>query len=144
MNKEAGPQFRFKPGRFGRHDLVGIRQRHEFFNGRMKERKSDFKLFAVYKPLQLGNSANPAHKMDSLIGSRIAYSQHRAEKIVLEDGNIEAADRIISIERLLSGRELIPPVRDIHAESMSLEAFRTISKGSYFEAAGHMSHELGK
>src|SRR6185369_6667819 len=144
MNKEAGPQFRFKPGRFGRHDLVGVRKRHEFFNGRMKERKSDFELFAVYQPLQLGSSANTAHKMDSLIGSRIADSQHRAEKIVLEDGNIKAADRIISIERLLPGRELIPPVRDIHAECMTLESFRTISERSYFETAGHMSHELGK
>src|SRR6185369_11260038 len=144
MNKEAGPQFGFKPGRFRRHYHVGVCQRHELLNGRMEQGKSDFILSTVDKSFQLRNAANAAHKMDSLIGSWIADPEHRTEQIVLKDGNIETADGIVGIERLLSGRELVPPVRDIHAESMTLETFRASGKRSYFETAGHMSHELGK
>src|SRR6185369_12793274 len=136
MDKKSGPKFGLEPGRFRRHYHVGVSQRHELLYGRMEEGKSDFKLFVVHKPLQLRNAANPPYKMDSLIGSRIADSQHRAEQIVLEDGNIETADRIVGLERLLTGGELIPPVRDIHAESMALETFRTAVEGGYFKTAG--------
>ena len=91
--KEAS-KLRFKPGRFRRHQKPRVRNRQQFFHRCRIHGKGDLhvRLTAAF---QFFHAANPAHKVDALIRSRVSDSKHRSQEFLLEHGHVKSLHRII-------------------------------------------------
>ena len=84
VDDHAVAQLRLAPGRFGRHDFIGVRHQHHFFNrGRIQSKGYDGPA-GLDQPAQFGHAADAADKTDPLVGTRVLDAQQRCQQIVLQ------------------------------------------------------------
>src|SRR5204863_4100244 len=94
MYQQAVPKFGFEPRGLRRHDRAGIGYRDQVGHADGIQRERDRRLAAIHEVLQLARAARAADEVDALVGADVGDLQDRREQLVLEDADVECADRI--------------------------------------------------
>ena len=85
MYEQSAPQLRFKPGRFGGHDLVLVGQFDQLCNGCRVEGEGHGVFARVNQLHQFIGATYPADEMYSLVGARVNNAEQRGKKRILQD-----------------------------------------------------------
>ena len=92
MDEEAGAEFGFEPGALGGHDLVGVGDGHELFDGDGEHGEGDSEVPAVDEFFEFGGAADAADEVDAFAGAGVVDAEERGEEAILEDGDVELID----------------------------------------------------
>lgn len=92
MDEEAGAEFGFEPGAFWGHDLVGVGDGHELFDGDWEHGEGDSEVPAVDEFFEFGGAADTADEVDAFAGAGVVDAEERGEEAILEDGDVELVD----------------------------------------------------
>ena len=84
MGNQSVTEFRFEPGRLGRHDLSGISNRHKLIQRHRVKREGHGVTALIHQFLQFGSSADTADEIDSGAGTGIVDTQDRAKYLFLK------------------------------------------------------------
>ena len=101
MNEQPILQLWLEPCRFRRHYLAHVGDRKKVVHRRRKHRKRDLCFAFVDHADELLSAPGTADESNAGIGPRVADAEHRREKIVLQDADIEAFD---GVKILILGR----------------------------------------
>ncbi len=94
MDEEPAAEFGFKPGALWGHDLTGVRDVHELFNGGW-EHGEGHGAFARVDPLfKFLCAADASDEVDPLAGTRVLDAEERVQQTLLKSGHIEASDLV--------------------------------------------------
>src|ERR1700754_1932106 len=115
MRQQPIPQLGLEPCALRRHDLPTIRYVKKLPDTHRIKTKGYLHLPAVNPLFQFGKPSDATHKIDPLVGSHILNAQMLFQDILLQDGNIQYADRI-SAKATLFGDKLVPAAIYIHPE----------------------------
>ena len=74
MDDESGAKFGFKPSGLRRHDVARVCDVHDLFHGDGIEGQCHLHLSAVHTTFQLTQSADTAHEVDALVGTKVLDS----------------------------------------------------------------------
>ena len=126
MDNQAGTQFRFEPGCLGRHDITGIGNIHQLLHGDRIKRQRDLHLATVHTTLQFTQPTDTAYEIDTLIRTKIFYTQNFIQNQVGRDRHIQDTDRIVIVVCALLGCQRIPFSCQIEGEIMQSYRFINI------------------
>ena len=87
---------------------AGVGDGHELVERRRVEREGDGHLARVHPALELRRAADAADEVDPLVGARVADAEDRPEDPVLQQGDVERADRIVAVDRRRVELEQVP------------------------------------
>ena len=94
VRDETVGEFRLKPGRFGRHDLARIGNRHQFVHLGREHGKCDCHFAAIHPALKFRQATNATDEIDAFVAAQIGDPENRSENLFGEHRNVEAAYRV--------------------------------------------------
>src|SRR5512140_2319598 len=115
VDEEARTQLRLEPRGLRRHRDARVRDRHDVGDLRRIHREGDGSAARPDALLELRGAADPADEVDARVRARIADSEDGTEETLLEDGDVQPRDRIVSGHRLF-GSEGLPGFFEEHGE----------------------------
>ena len=111
MDQESGAEFRFKPGRFGRHCFAGIGDCHHLLDGCRAHGECNGGISLGDILLESGCSANSSHEVDPGIDARILDIENRCQEIFLQACDIQAGDWVGGLFLRYRPGEAVPSFR---------------------------------
>ena len=85
MDNQAGTQFRFEPSCLGRHDITGIGNIHQLLHSDRIKSQRYLHLTTVHTPLQFSQTTDTAYEIDTLIRTKIFYTQNFIQNQIREE-----------------------------------------------------------
>ena len=112
MYNQSATQFRFKPGSFRRHDIVGISNIDQLLHRNRIQCKGNFHFVAVDSFLQFTQTTDSSNKVNPFVCAQIFNVENRLQDQVGEDRDIKYTNGVIiviGVRVLQSENTIFPP-----------------------------------
>ena len=122
----------FEPCALGGHDAAGVGDGHEVLDARGEHGEGAGVFAAVHKFFEFRRAADAADEVDAFAGARIIDAEDGREHLLLQDGAIEAFDRIFGGGELGLEVQRVP-LRAAFTIAASSSEYRASEKPSPFK-----------
>src|SRR5829696_2877869 len=114
MHDEAVAELGLEPGRLGRHDAAGVRDRQQVVHGHRVERERDRRAAAVDRLLERRRAARAADEVDARIGAHVSDIQQVRKYGPLQDRHVELVDPVGAFLARRVQLERVPVAVEVH------------------------------
>ena len=94
MDHQTGAKLRFEPRRLRRHDITRIGDIHQLLHRNGIQSQGNLHLTAIHPFLQFAQTAYTAHKVDTLIGTKVLDAEDFIQYQVCLLYTSDAADEL--------------------------------------------------